>query len=114
MSEQGDETRRFFGYVIQAKSDIDSSVERAKSLGRLAELKTLLREAFHALHANPTTWGDPLHNTRLLDAEGSPLGTVYYRIYGFLVLRYVYFADQNKGLLLRVLALPDHPLGRQA
>jgi hypothetical protein len=113
MSQETGGTAEFFGYVAQAKADIDSLVEKAKALKILPELKSALHEAFQNLQSNPTTWGDPLYNTRLSGAEGSPIGTVYSRIHSFLILRYVYFANPKKGLLLRVIALPNHPLAAQ-
>jgi len=113
MPDTTDGPGEFFGYVPQAKADIDELVRRAIAFNQLQELKATLRDAFHRLQSNPTLWGDPLYNTKLLGPEGSPVGTVYYKVHSFLILRYVYFPDSNKGLLLRVSALPNHPLAEQ-
>ncbi len=79
--------------------------ERARELGVLDRLKSLLKETEAALTTRPAEWGDPVRNLRHLKI------VMYRRLIEFMIVEYGVHEDAKIVFIRDFRLIPENPLG---
>jgi hypothetical protein len=95
------------GHVTKAKEQVTELLDRAVAAGIAKDVAAALTSAMGFLESSPLVWGEPHYHTHL---QG---GTVRSAVHEGLAFEYVVYEHQRIVLLLAVIPLGNHPLGRE-
>jgi hypothetical protein len=95
------------GSLAKAKQQIHELVVRAAALGYGKELAAALAEIAMVLQTAPLDWGEPQYHTVL------PGGVVRHGARAGLSVSFVVYQIERIVVLLDVVPMGDHPLGKQ-
>lgn len=77
---------------------------KARTIGKVKALRTILQDIHQRLRSDPQGWGKPLYHTKL------PGGTVFCGILPPLVVHFVVYEPERFVWIFDVKALPSSPM----